>query len=111
MVANLKIDLKRDNYLHPYPAEPSIRFCLYCGSGWRNEGDTACPSCKSIEHYVLDKNKVNRKRLDFPTAFAIARNAELSHDPKCSEVQTDGALLCDCGAVQNEHNRLMKEVA
>jgi hypothetical protein len=108
--ARVKIDLKRDDYLHPYPPKPSSKFCLYCGIAWVEDG-TGCRECGSIEHYVLDKNKVLRRFLDFPSAFAIARNAELTHDPKCSEAQTGGALLCDCDAVQREYDRIVAKAA
>lgn len=107
----MKVDLKRDDYLHPYPAAPSIPYCLYCGIGWR-ESESACPECGSIEHYVLDKNKVLKRFIDFPTGFAIARNApHLEHDPKCSEVTTDGAFLCDCNAIVREWERIVAEAA
>lgn len=102
----MKIDLKRDDYLHPYPAESSIPFCLYCGIG---SNHTVCQLCGSIEHYVVDKNKINKRVLDFPTAFAIQRNAKLTHDPECSFVQTNGALLCDCSAIEKEYARLIAE--
>ena len=104
------IRLKRDDYLHPYPPAPGSKFCLYCGIGWMKDG-TGCRECGSVEHYVLDSNKVNRNVLDFPTAFAVQRNAELTHDPKCSNIQTDGALLCDCAAVEREYDRIIAEAA
>lgn len=42
--------------------------------------------------------------LDFPRAWELARAAPLeAHDPECSYVQTDGALLCDlvCPVIAN----------
>lgn len=39
--------------------------------------------------------------IDFPTAWWLAARVEHS-DPKCSYAQTEGALLCDCSAIQNE---------
>lgn len=43
--------------------------------------------------------------LDFPTAWYLA-NEGLQHTSLyCSYVQTDGALLCDCGAVEREWER------
>lgn len=44
--------------------------------------------------------------LDFPTAWRILEESpELAHDPRCSYEQTDGGLLCDCGAVEREWER------
>ena len=38
--------------------------------------------------------------IDYPTAWAIQK-AGLAHtDERCSAVQTSGAMLCDCDAVQ-----------
>lgn len=53
---------------------------------------------------------------DFPTAWAIqAELPESAHDPKCSSVPghhplSGPHLLCDCGAVQGEWERLRGEV-
>lgn len=44
--------------------------------------------------------------IDFPTAWAICREYDLDHHPRCSYVQTDGALLCDCTAVNAKWNEL-----
>jgi hypothetical protein len=47
--------------------------------------------------------------LDFPLAWAIA-NAGVNHtDPACSYVQTTGALLCDCGAVEKAYSERLEE--
>lgn len=47
--------------------------------------------------------------LDFDTAWRIAR-AGINHtDPRCSYIQTEGGLLCDCGAIQTEWARLVAE--
>ncbi len=44
--------------------------------------------------------------LDYPTAWEIQK-AGLTHtDRRCSAVQTNGAMLCDCGAVFIEWERL-----
>ncbi|HEY0641256.1 MAG TPA: RusA family crossover junction endodeoxyribonuclease [Pseudonocardiaceae bacterium] len=45
--------------------------------------------------------------LDFPTAWEIQRRGVTHTDPRCSAVRTDGAMLCDCGAVTAEWNRLV----
>lgn len=44
--------------------------------------------------------------LDFPTAWAIQRQGVEHTDQRCSAVQTDGVMLCDCGAVEAEWKRL-----
>lgn len=44
--------------------------------------------------------------IDYPTGWAIQR-AGLEHvDSRCSAVQTEGALLCDCNALPLEWARL-----
>jgi hypothetical protein len=43
--------------------------------------------------------------LDFPTAWWIQGQGVTHTDPVCSAEQTDGALLCDCGAVTAEWER------
>lgn len=48
--------------------------------------------------------------LDFPTAWRILRESpDLEHHLRCSYEQTDGALLCDCGAVEREWERRRDE--
>jgi hypothetical protein len=41
--------------------------------------------------------------IDFPAGFLLQREIGVTIDahldPRCSAVQTDGALLCDCGAI------------
>lgn len=37
--------------------------------------------------------------IDFPTAWAIQRVGLDHTDQKCSAVQTNGAMLCDCKAL------------
>lgn len=53
---------------------------------------------------------------DYPTSWAIqrGRGAELQHHPRCSSVPgwdplSGPALLCDCGAVIGEWERIRKE--
>jgi hypothetical protein len=43
--------------------------------------------------------------LDFPTAWFIADLGVLHIDRRCSYVQTWGAMLCDCGAIEREWRR------
>lgn len=43
--------------------------------------------------------------LDFPTAWWIQGRGLTHVDPRCSAAQTEGALLCDCGAVTAEWER------
>lgn len=48
--------------------------------------------------------------LDYPTAWAIQKEAELKHLPNCSSVPgwhplSGPSLLCDCGAVEKEFDR------
>lgn len=50
--------------------------------------------------------------LDFPTAWEIQRAGLLTHDAKCSSVPgwsllSGPGLLCDCGAVRKEWERLV----
>ena len=50
---------------------------------------------------LIDAIPDGRDFIDFPTAWALQR-AGLKHtDQRCSAVQTDGTLLCDCGAVED----------
>lgn len=44
--------------------------------------------------------------LDFPTAWRLARRGLVHTSWRCSYVQTWGALLCDCGAVESEYHRI-----
>jgi transcriptional regulator with XRE-family HTH domain len=48
---------------------------------------------------------VREDMLDFPTGWRLANEGIEHPDPRCSYVQTDGALLCDCGAIQTEWRR------
>ena len=47
--------------------------------------------------------------IDFPTGFALQDaigSDEAAHlHPKCSAVQTNGCVLCDCGAIAVEWAR------
>lgn len=47
--------------------------------------------------------------LDFPTGWAIQRRGLEHLHPKCSAVQTDGAFLCDCGAIEAAWHLLRRE--
>lgn len=44
--------------------------------------------------------------LDFPTAWRLARRGLVHISRHCSYVQTWGALLCDCGAIEREYKRI-----
>lgn len=49
--------------------------------------------------------------LDYPTAWAIQKYADIQHNAKCSSVPgwhpfSGPGLLCDCGAVVGEWERL-----
>src|SRR5690242_11251447 len=46
---------------------------------------------------------------DFPTVWAICRSGIGHADPRCSYVQTGGAILCDCEAVEAAWTRLRKD--
>lgn len=49
------------------------------------------------------KNGEAKPMLDYPTAWEIQKTANLDHtSPVCSAVQTNGAFLCDCGAIERE---------
>lgn len=46
--------------------------------------------------------------MDWPTAWAFIRDEHPDHDehhPRCSWVQTNGALLCDCHVLNDEYER------
>lgn len=52
--------------------------------------------------------------LDYPTAWAIQKHAAIPHGAMCSSVPgwhplSGAGLLCDCGSVQSEWERLKKE--
>lgn len=99
--------MRRGDYLFPYTVRLSTPCCSYCLTFY-NEGEISCRKCGSRESYVVDLNKINRKVLDFPSAFAIQKNAtSLSHHVRCSSVQLEGALLCDCDAIPREYSRLI----
>lgn len=49
--------------------------------------------------------------MDFPTAWAIARETPVGeHDPRCSYAQTTGGLLCDC-EVLTRHPQYLEDYA
>lgn len=48
---------------------------------------------------------LNIRVLDFPTAWKIQEEGLAHFDERCSAVQTEGAFLCDCGAVVAEWER------
>ena len=52
-----------------------------------------------------DSGPVREDFLDFPTAWRITNEGVDHTSPRCSYVQTEGALLCDCGAIQTEWER------
>lgn len=57
---------------------------------------------------LRDRNTPNWELdyLDFPTAWWIQEEPGFDHlDPRCSAVQTNGVMLCDCGAVEAEWKR------
>ena len=48
--------------------------------------------------------------MDFPQAWAYVRERAVKHgtdehDPRCSFVTQNGALLCDCDVLWNEYER------
>jgi Lar family restriction alleviation protein len=47
--------------------------------------------------------------LDFPTAWALAH--EVAHHAECSYAACDGAILCDCGAIEAEAKRRAHDTA
>lgn len=56
----------------------------------------------------------NEQLLDYPTAWAIQSRGGLTHHPRCSSVPgwdpiSGPGLLCDCGAVIEEYERLKSE--
>lgn len=46
---------------------------------------------------------------DYPTAWKICETGIEHTDQRCSYVQTNGAIICDCGAVEHEWTRRRKE--
>jgi hypothetical protein len=55
------------------------------------------------------RSRVRTDVLDYPTAWRIQGEGLTHTDPRCSAAQTDGAFLCDCGAVRTEWNRRIRE--
>lgn len=49
-------------------------------------------------------------RLDFPTAWRLARRGLVHKTWRCSYVQAWGGFLCDCGAIEDEFRRLYRGV-
>lgn len=47
--------------------------------------------------------------IDFPTGWRIQCEGLTHTDPRCSAVQTDGAMLCDCPALEAEWHRRVAE--
>lgn len=47
--------------------------------------------------------------IDFPTGWRIQNEGVEHVDPKCSAAQTNGAFLCDCGAIETEWKRRVAE--
>ncbi len=46
--------------------------------------------------------------MDFPTAWAYIREQHpdpAEHDPRCSWVQAQGGVLCDCHIINDEYER------
>lgn len=58
-----------------------------------------------------ERPPISLEMLDFPTAWNIQKTRDLEHDLRCSAEQTDGGLLCDCGAIESEWHRLRAEAA
>lgn len=104
-------------HIHPYP--PRTHYVCSCNRVFRTReaaeghkrifGADTSP-CEG-ELREKDANAVLLNGLNYPSAFAIQTTVghALEHDPKCSYVQADGALLCDCDAVVREWERLRHE--
>ena len=63
---------------------------------------------------TVDLAKVRTDFLNFPTAWAIQDKGGLQHHPRCSSVPgwdpiSGPGLLCDCGAITKEWERLVAE--
>jgi hypothetical protein len=70
-------------------------------------------ACETIPDSILQPMRRCPDYPDFPTAWAIQndRGVHLDHDPRCSSVPgwhpaSGPGLLCDCGAVVREWERL-----
>lgn len=49
--------------------------------------------------------------LDFPRAWQIAKASDMEdHHPKCSYLQTQGGILCDCDVINKHPEFLDKSV-
>lgn len=46
--------------------------------------------------------------LDFPTAWRIANRGLIHTTWRCSYVQSNGAMLCDCPALEREWLRMIR---
>jgi len=51
-----------------------------------------------------------RDYLDIPAAWLICREGLTHTSPECSYVTEQGALLCDCGAVEARWEQIRREV-
>jgi hypothetical protein len=43
--------------------------------------------------------------IDLPTGWRLQREGVQHTDDRCSAVQTNGGMLCDCGAIETEWSR------
>lgn len=55
--------------------------------------------------YLLIARGDDGIHMDFPTGWALAKVCE--HVRECSYSQTHGALLCDCGSIEDFGGRLL----
>jgi hypothetical protein len=80
--------------------------------------ELCCGACTEVSHDALpiphpDGSRcvlpVREDFIDFPTGWRLAREGVVHTDPRCSYVQTGGALLCDCGAIETEWARRVRD--
>ena len=64
----------------------------------------------TIDEEIIEIVKGHRDFLDFPTGFKLDKLV-VHTDPKCSSLQTKGALLCDCGAIEAAFEKARKVLA
>lgn len=59
------------------------------------------------------RGQIRSDFIDIPTGWAMQREigvAVPTHDSRCSTVQSQGAFLCDCGAIDRHWSEFYQDV-
>jgi hypothetical protein len=118
--------LRSDGWYGPLPSE-STPHDRECETELTSHGYTHCRCheragicyCRKNPCVCLPDIPENRGGrmtciMDFPTAWAYIREQHpnpAEHDPRCSWVQTQGGILCDCHVINDEYERRKAAVA